>query len=365
LSARPRRALALLPVALTAVIFAAPAAAQSDLQALPLGQGLPILVRTGLYFAEVGGIDESEQTFEATIDLRLRWRDARLNYPAEETPKGFQDFRGPKAEEKLAQIWSPQITLSNLEGEPLLREKSLRIFPDGQIELMERTRGVYSMKFDVEAFPFDVQQLAVELVSLRDNQEQAKLDFRQEDVDFSRAASGIEVDGWTPGLVELRRSPREGWYGESHSQVRAYLEMRRRLGTSVAPIFIPLLASLLIPLTAIWMNKVNPDGSFEVEAFELANVIIGGLFAVIALNFTVNAEYSTIGSSDNTVTRLFGLNYITLAVALAIIIGLFRFGWAKRAFGAAVQEQLYLTLVWVVPLLVGATATAMLLVAMA
>lgn len=363
MSARPRRAILL--AAAMAVISAAPATAQADLKALPLGQGLPILVRTGVYFADVGALDESAETFDGTVDLRLRWKDARLRYPAENTPKGFQDFRGPRAEEKLAEIWSPRVVLSNLDGEPALSEISLRIFPEGQVELMQRTRGIFAMSFDVEAFPFDVQKLAVELASLRDNQEQVMLDFRQEDVDFSRAASGIEIDGWTPGLVELRRAPREVWYGESHSQIRAYLEMRRRLGTAVAPIFIPLLASLLIPLTAIWMNKVRPDGTFEVEAFELANVIIGGLFAVIALNFTVNAEYSTIGSSDNTVTRLFGLNYITLAVSLGIIIGLFRFSWVKRAFGGAVQEQLYLTLVWVVPLLVGATATALLLVAMA
>ena len=33
------------------------------------------------------------------------------------------------------------------------------------------------------------------------------------------------------------------------------------------------------------------EGEFQIEAFEQANVIVGGLFAVIALNFTLNAEY--------------------------------------------------------------------------
>ena len=45
-----------------------------------------------------------------------------------------------------------------------------------------------------------------------------------------------------------------------------------------ATIFIPLFASLLIPLMAPWMNGAK-EGGFDIEGFELANFIIGGLFA--------------------------------------------------------------------------------------
>ena len=33
------------------------------------------------------------------------------------------------------------------------------------------------------------------------------------------------------------------------------------------------------------MNRIE-EGEFQIEAFEQANVIVGGLFAVVALNFT-------------------------------------------------------------------------------
>ena len=81
-----------------------------------------------------------------------------------------------------------------------------------------------------------------------------------------------------------------GWYGESHARLLVDLHVRRQPGLAVGPIFIPLFASLLIPLLALWLNRVE-DGRFQIEAFELSNVIVGGLFAVIALNFTVNAEH--------------------------------------------------------------------------
>jgi hypothetical protein len=147
-----------------------------------------------------------------------------------------------------------------------------------------------------------------------------------------------------------------GWYGEDLSRVTGSLAMQRRAGNSAALIFIPLLASLLIPLLAIWMNRVE-EGEFQIEAFELANVIVGGLFAVIALNFTLNAEYATLGSSDNTVRRLFALNYLALALSLLVNLTLFRFNLPLRWFGRYVQEQVFLFLSWR-PLLVLATAVA-------
>jgi uncharacterized membrane protein YidH (DUF202 family) len=86
---------------------------------------------------------------------------------------------------------------------------------------------------------------------------------------------------------------------------------------------------------------------------------------VIALNFTVNSAYPMLGGADNTVTRLFGLNYLVLGAALTIIITLCRFNLVQRAAGKYVQEQLYLSIVWAGLILVLATAIALLLVAMA
>lgn len=142
------------------------------------------------------------------------------------------------------------------------------------------------------------------------------------------------------------------------------LDVRRLAGKTIPAIFIPLFASLFIPLLSMWLNKVD-DGEFQIEAFELANIIIGGLFAVIALNFTIGAEYPALSAADNTVARLFGLNYISLATSLVVNLVLFRFNLIGRLFGKYVQEQVYLYLVWALPLLAMSTATAFVLVAMA
>jgi hypothetical protein len=343
---------------------AAAAAPPESLSSLPMGKGLPVVVRTALRYVEVASIDETEGAYTATVDLRLRWQDLRLQYPPESAPQGFLEFRDEAAATKMAEIWTPAISLWNLSGEPSQQMHALRIFPDGRVEMMLRTTATFKTPFDVERFPFDRQRLEVEVVSRRESVEGLSLEFEQEDLDFSQALETSELRDWVPGVVSLKRDVVNGWYGEYLSRVTVSLAMKRRAGGAAALIFIPLMASLLIPLLAIWLNRIE-EGEFQIEAFEQGNIIVGGLFAVIALNFTLNAEYGTLGTTDNTVRRLFALNYVTLAVSLIINLTLFRFNLPMRWFGRYVQEQVFLFLSWAVPVLVLATALAFLLIAMA
>jgi hypothetical protein len=336
---------------------------KEDLTKLPLDKGLPLIVRTGLNFIEVLSIDENEATFKATIDLRLTWVDLRLRYDASETPAGFKEFRGSAADSRMAEIWMPGVELANMLEQPSAQMRGLRIFPSGQVEYIQRLTAQFSTPFNVEQFPFDRQILEVKLLVNKDNITRVKLDFLQQDLDFSTVSKELEIDGWAPRLVNITRDPQLGWYGETHSRLLAALEISRRPGHSVATIFIPLFASLLIPLLAIWLNKVE-DGEFQIDAFELANIMIGGLFAVIALNFTVNSEYHMLASGDNTVTRLFALNYLTLAISLGTSIILFRFNLLKKLVGIYVQEQIYLFIAWAVPVMALVSAVAIFLVAM-
>src|SRR5882724_777868 len=64
-----------------------------DPTSLPLGKGLPVMVRAGLYFQSITAFDDNEGVFTGTVDMRLRWEDPRLRYPAETTPGGFQEYR--------------------------------------------------------------------------------------------------------------------------------------------------------------------------------------------------------------------------------------------------------------------------------
>jgi Neurotransmitter-gated ion-channel ligand binding domain len=334
----------------------------TDLLSLPIGGGLPLIVRLGVFFLDLKSFDDTKGEAECTVDVRATWRDSRLSFPKEEALRGYKELRGSQAEAFLEQHWKPQLEFANRVEVSEKVGRRVRLFADGTVESMERRTGKYTVHVDPERFPFDRQHINVVLNVVEDTTDAVILGFDKEEVEFSRVARTAALGGWHLGLVDLRSATIAGWNGDRYSQVTASLFVDRKAETGVAPIFIPLIASLLIPLLAIWMNKSTEDG-FQIEAFELANISVGGLFSVIALSFAIYSSYGVIAGNDNTVTRLFALNYATLAISLIVVIFFYRFGLPRRLFGRYVEQQLFSFVSWALPVLTLGTSIAFLLAA--
>jgi hypothetical protein len=192
----------------------------------------------------------------------------------------------------------------------------------------------------VERFPFDRQKLQIELAMRSQTSDAVALAFDQGDLDSSRAAAGAHLEGWTLLHVTLRSEPLTGWYGATHARVVASLWIARQPAAIATAIAIPLFATLLIPFLAIWLNRVK-DGQLQLEAHSLINLLIGGLFAVIALNLSVNTRYMALSAGDNLVSRLLALCYVTLGISFLINLLLVRFRAIERLLGRYTQEQCY------------------------
>ncbi len=335
-----------------------------DLTTLPMGAGLPLEVRAALFFVEVTSLDDSKGEFEATTDLRLVWTDLRLAFDANEEPRGFKEYRFSAADKQLEGMWTPKVEVKNVLEGAKPSEHRLRITPGGEVELTTRTTARYKLRVDPARFPFDRQHLALDVVVRENDTDELELQSRHDDVAWSRPASDLGIDGWSASLVDIDYSEVTGWNGDRYGRVRFSLDVDRDPSNTIAPIFIPLVASLLIPLLAIWMNKATEDG-FEIDAFELANVAIGGLFSVIALSFAVYSSYTVVAGSDNTVTRLFALNYVSLAGALVVVVVLFRFNLVAKHFGRHVHQELFRFLLWAMPISSLATSVAIIMAARA
>lgn len=329
------------------------------LTSLPRGNGVPVIVQVGVAYNDLAGLDENAGTYGASIDLLLRWNDPRLK--DKKAPAGAPPvtFTSKAADKKIKEIWVPPVIVANLHGKPSDSAYGVRLYPNGDVELTHRIVGDFDINVDVGQFPFDHQQLRIEALVDEYPNSEVMLRFDQDSLDFSRPSEDANIDGWTIGLVDLVSSPIKGWYNVTQSRVISSLDISRQPGLLVASIFIPLLASLLIPLLAIWLNHME-DGVFQVDAFELVNIIIGGLFAVIALNFTVYSTYGVLAGGDNTVNQLFALNYLALAIALVVNIVFGRFNVVAQVFGPYVQEQTYYVLMWLIPTMVFVTAASFL-----
>ena len=56
-------------------------------------------------------------------------------------PAAFRNTEARRLTQKLKEIWVPQVAFTNFKESPSYETTSLRIFPDGWVELMQRTTG--------------------------------------------------------------------------------------------------------------------------------------------------------------------------------------------------------------------------------
>ncbi len=123
----------------------------------------PVRVDTRFYLINFISLNEKEETFTADAYFTFQWQDPRLIYSPEpgETVRAYFD---DAAKQKLTQIWSPQIEFLN-SGTPIINNAGLFIYPDGRVQHYMSITGTFRTHLDLKGFPFDKQQLKIEVDS--------------------------------------------------------------------------------------------------------------------------------------------------------------------------------------------------------
>ena len=126
----------------------------------PPPRDVPTPVSIGLYVFDVAKIDDADQTFEADVFYTARWRDERLRLPPEDRDR-------PDRVLSLWEIWQPFITAVNRRDMKLRTPDLVRVSADGDVTFELRAFVTFAAPLDLGDFPFDVQQLEIDLASVR------------------------------------------------------------------------------------------------------------------------------------------------------------------------------------------------------
>ncbi|XP_050400315.1 cys-loop ligand-gated ion channel isoform X1 [Patella vulgata] len=121
-------------------------------------------VFVSLIFLKVGEIDTLQETFEADVYIKVRWRECTLDHG---TNKSLD-------EASQSEMWNPKIQIQNIIGSPRTRlstEVEFTSQREAYIIETRRIKGTFSEHLELHNFPFDVQDLSVLITTeLTDNQ---------------------------------------------------------------------------------------------------------------------------------------------------------------------------------------------------
>ena len=253
-------------------MYAVPTIAQDTIGDTPTSVSpprLPTDVAVGAYLIGLSQVSEPSDPFptvDVEVFLNLTWHDPRLvSEDDERTPQVFQE---EEAEEKLSEIWSPDVEVQNEVEQRQTESIELTIFADGRVDYEERFGATLNAELNLSRFPFDRQALDMELQSFVWDRGEISLVLNDPQTGFDEE---FETPEWRVTAVEgLIGTGMEVRDDREFSTYTFRIHAERHSGHYLLRLFLP----LLFVMAATWLAFWEPaQERYRIGFFALLTVV--------------------------------------------------------------------------------------------
>jgi len=207
-------------------------------------------VNVGLMIMNFFGTNLKEHTFSIDMVMSARWKDERA---IALIPEGLDELSMAWSQ-ALKLLWMPGIVVTNRDIEKYeIVSASVTIYRTGEVLRVERAQARIMMKFQLEAYPFDTQHLAVKVAS-------SKYMLDEVVLTSDKNASGVDENIW--GLYDMDKwdtkiyESRDGFLQKS----RATLDVKvtRHISKYYEDHLVPSFIALTISWAVFYFPFANP-----------------------------------------------------------------------------------------------------------
>ena len=261
----------------------------------------PIVVRVDFYIDKIFKVEAQKGTFEAQVNLWLTWNEPRLKkildkynlYTDSKTKPYYLCSFDPSNSFSNFKLFDPSIDFFNRIDKPEVENHMadwVDIFSDGTIDQrLKDTATFHTTKFDFRKFPFDEQQLYVELwseypsmfVELEPNEPYMNA-YAQSGIYDPVDNLKMTIDGWNVKNITYETYSYLDNDGLPYTGFLFYINIKRLTSYYVFKIILPIIFILVISWSVFWVR-----GS-QLEA--KVNVTIVCLLSLIAYNFIIDED---------------------------------------------------------------------------
>jgi len=228
-----------------------------------------------MYVNQITEVDEGANSFKMQGFLDLIWCDPRLAFNPAETSTNVEIFLEDDAHEELNNIWWPNLEFVNEDGPVETENLTLLVHTDGTVEYRSKFGGHLASDFNLYAFPFDEQDLYVEIESFEWASDAMEFLAQERVVGFS---DEFHIPEWhVTGITEKVENKKEPRDHNEFSEFVAAIHVKRDPGVYTTKVMIPLGVIILISVVIFWM---------DVDAFEdCLGASMTGLLTAVAYQF--------------------------------------------------------------------------------
>lgn len=195
---------------------------------------------------DIDDIDDKEQRFSVDAFFEIRWQDSRLAVEPD------VDFAGGVRTFSLDSIWTPSLTIVNDRGLSLMLPEVADVDNNGNVVMRQRLSGLLAVDLKLANFPFDTQQLTIDIVSYRYPPSALKF---SDDTEFVANPAMFSADGWQfevqPPEFSVYRLRQDG---EGTSQLTLAVVAERNSGFFILTLALPMTLILFLAWTVHWLQ---------------------------------------------------------------------------------------------------------------
>lgn len=262
----------------------APRSSEVDLKTPPNSNG-PTEVRAGLFVDELRDIDPVQSSYQFRGIVTVSWCDPRHAFDPRVEGVEEKVFYGPEAAAQIDRGWTARGFPVNQVDELKITERVIRIQADGTVSGDLNISVRLSANFDLRRFPFDSQQLTLEIQSFTWDAEQVVM---VADASKTGFAEDFEIPEWTiTGVraheerVDVIRSTKP------YSQFVLTIDIERKSGFYLWKVMLPLLIIVALSWSIFWML----DEKFGIRVRTSAT----GILTIVAYQFVASQNLPRVG----------------------------------------------------------------------
>lgn len=281
-----------------------PDAGQRDVDVPPDRNG-PVPVTVDFFLLDVTAVNGATETFTASLYYDLKWKDSRVAFDAGKFGANRSIFDGDLAEDQAAKIWTPDVVVSNLVEDPQSLQRTLTIHADGAVEYEVRLIGELTSPMELSRFPFDSQNLLVQLESFVWSSDEMQLLVARDSDQFD---TDLTIRDWTILNVASDVAVERYVTGDEYSRFTSTIFVQRQPWFYVWGVFFPLVLVTFFGFLCFFWDQ---DTVTERVAQALAC-----LLTVTAQSLAVSGDLPKI-SYFTRIDYAFLLTYIVLLIVAA------------------------------------------------
>jgi hypothetical protein len=270
----------------------------------PNADGVSTEVTIRVFLIDIDEIDDVQQRFTVDMFVAIAWQDPRLALPEDE-------HSGQVRTLPMTSIWTPRGMIVNDRGLtpklPLVADVDVH----GNVLYRQRLYGELAVNLALEDFPFDIQQLPVQIISYQYSPDEVRFSTSTQ---FAANIENFSIEGWDLRLLETEFAEFDvPALGVNRPQLTFIVEATRDSQYYILTMFLPMSLIIFMSWTAFWIqpNVVPPRIA----------ITTASIFSLIAFGFSIRLSLPRVSYMTRADFFVIGCTLLVFLALGAAVIG--------------------------------------------